>query len=140
MTEVLDGNSGLWLLFSTGFLSATLLPGGSEVNVVAAIAQGSNPLWKILAAVTIGNTLGGLSNYLLGRFVPSRVPKGPRAKQVLNWLKRHGAWSLLLSWLPVIGDPLCVAAGWLRLNLWWSTLAILVGKGLRYVVLAFAII
>ena len=54
----------------------------------------------------------------------------------MEWLKKYGYWSLLLSWLPFIGDPLCLAAGWLRMHFWWCTAVILTGKALRYMALA----
>lgn len=139
MTEFLTGETGLWVLFSTGFLSATLLPGGSEANLLAALTLGDIPAWQILTVVTLGNTLGGLTNYGLGRCLPSKGSESPRAQTAMAWLRRYGCWSLLLSWLPVIGDPLCLAAGWLRLPFWWCVLAIFVGKAVRYAVLAFLV-
>ena len=80
---------------------------------------------------TLGNTLGGLSSYLLGRLIPQTKPlKG------LATVQRWGSPALLLSWVPLLGDPLCVAAGWLRLNPWWSMLFIAIGKFGRYWVIA----
>ena len=135
MTELLHGESGLWVLFSTGFLSATLLPGGSEVNVVTALKVGTHPAWLILTVVTVGNTFGGLTNYALGRLLPHRQFTGRHTARAQRWLEKYGIWTLLLSWLPLIGDPLCLVAGWLRMRLIWCSTAILVGKALRYLVL-----
>ena len=135
MTELLQGDSGLWVLFSTGFLSATLLPGGSEVNLLAAIKLGHHPAWQILTVVTVGNTLGGLTNYALGRLFPHRDFTGRQSQRAQRWLQKYGTWSLLLSWLPIIGDPRCLIAGWLRMRLLWCSVAILVGKALRYLAL-----
>ena len=88
-------------------------------------------LWAALAVATLGNTLGGMSSYLIGRLIPTTSPlKG------LATLQRWGSPALLLSWVPIIGDPLCVAAGWLRLNAWWSVLFIALGKFARYWVIA----
>jgi membrane protein YqaA with SNARE-associated domain len=123
--------TSLWALFTSSFLAATLLPGGSEVVLFGVLKLHPGQLWAALAVATLGNTLGGLSSYLLGRVIPQ--------KQTLKGLasvQRYGAPVLLLSWVPVIGDPLCVAAGWLRLNPWWSALSIALGKFARYVLIA----
>lgn len=122
---------GLGALFLSSFLAATLLPGGSELVFLAVLASGASSLWPALAVATLGNTLGGLSSYLVGRLVPQKKIES----RALDWLKRFGAPVLLLSWLPLIGDALCVAAGWLRLSPWWAALFIAVGKFARYYVL-----
>ena len=137
MSEFLSGDGGLWTLFVTGFLSSTLLPGGSEMSLIAAIRLGDLPLWQLVLVATLGNTLGGLTNYVLGRFLPDKDwANHTHIHRALHWARRYGVVSLLLSWLPIIGDPLCLVAGWLRLNFWWSTIAICVGKALRYAALA----
>jgi membrane protein YqaA with SNARE-associated domain len=90
-----------------------------------------NQFWSALAVATLGNTLGGLSSYLIGRLIPPGKPlKG------LSAVKHWGSPVLLLSWVPFLGDPLCVAAGWLRLNAWWCTVFIAIGKFVRYWVIA----
>lgn len=122
---------GLGALFLSSFLAATLLPGGSELVFLAVLASGASSLWPALAVATLGNTLGGLSSYLVGRLVPQKKIES----RALDWLKRFGAPVLLLSWLPLIGDALCVAAGWLRLSPWWAALFIAIGKFARYYVL-----
>jgi len=87
--------------------------------------------WPALAVATLGNTLGGMSSYLIGRVFPqTRQLKG------IEWVRRHGSFALLLAWVPIIGDPLCVAAGWLRVNPWLSALWMAVGKFARYLVVA----
>ena len=88
-------------------------------------------LWAALAVATLGNTLGGMSSYLLGRLIPQK-----QSMKGLAMVQRYGAPVLLLSWVPIVGDPLCVAAGWLRLNLWWSALYLALGKFARYGVIA----
>lgn len=123
--------AGLGALFLSSFLAATLLPGGSELVFVAVLSSGTSTLWPALGVATLGNTLGGVSSYLVGRLVPGKKTGG----RALNWLKRFGAPVLLLSWLPLIGDALCVAAGWLRLSFWWAALFIAVGKFARYYIL-----
>ena len=119
---------GLGALFLSSFLAATLLPGGSEVVFAGVLATGAASLWPALAVATVGNTLGGSSSYLVGRLVPDRKLGG----RALEWVHRWGSPVLLLSWVPIIGDALCVAAGWLRLNIWWSVLFMALGKFARY--------
>lgn len=118
-------------LFASSFLAATLLPGGSEVALFAALRLHPELHWPALAIATLGNTLGGMSSYLIGRLIPQRVTlKG--VARVRTW----GSPALLLAWVPFIGDPLCVAAGWLRINPWRATLFIALGKFARYWVIA----
>lgn len=121
----------LWVLFTSSFLAATLLPGGSEAVLFGVLAHYPEQLWPALGVATLGNTLGGLSSYLLGRVLPPKkdLPGLPA-------VQRYGSPVLLLSWVPVVGDPLCVAAGWLRLDPWRATLFIALGKFARYVVIA----
>ena len=121
----------LGALFLSSFLAATLLPGGSEFVFAGVLASGAASLWPALAVATLGNTLGGSSSYLLGRLVPDRKMGG----RALEWVRRRGSPVLLLSWVPVIGDALCVAAGWLRLSIWWSVLFMALGKFGRYYVI-----
>lgn len=125
--------AGLGALFASSFLAATLLPGGSELVFAGMLMSGAATLWPALVVATLGNTLGGLSSYLLGRLVPQKKIGG----RALEWVTRHGAPILLLSWVPLIGDALCVAAGWMRLNAWWSALFIAIGKFARYYVIGY---
>jgi membrane protein YqaA with SNARE-associated domain len=119
-------------LFASSFLAATLLPGGSEVVLWALLARDPSLLWPALAWATLGNTLGALTSYVIGRlFQPQKAP----AREI-RWLQRHGVPLLLLSWAPLVGDALCVAAGWLRMNLVAATFFIAVGKLARYWVVA----
>jgi len=130
--------SALWVLFSTGFLSATLLPGGSEASLIATLNLGHHEVAEIILVATLGNTLGGLTNYWLGLFLPNRTQTEKHGHKALRWLERYGYWTLLLSWLPVIGDPLCLAAGWLRMKFLPCVILIAVGKAARYAALAAA--
>jgi membrane protein YqaA with SNARE-associated domain len=126
-----DASVSLGALFVSSFLAATLLPGGSEAVLFGVLKLHPDQLWAALAVATLGNTLGGMSSWLIGRLIPPTRPlKG------LEIVRRWGSPVLLLSWVPVIGDPLCVAAGWLRLNPWWSVLFIALGKFARYWVIA----
>ncbi|ECU8063712.1 DedA family protein [Salmonella enterica subsp. enterica serovar O rough] len=130
-----DGLS-LLSLFASSFLSATLLPGNSEVVLVAMLVSGVSHPWVLVLTATMGNSLGGVTNVILGRFFPLR--KTSRWQEATGWLKRYGAATLLLSWMPVIGDLLCLLAGWMRIP-WGRTIFFLcLGKALRYVALAAA--
>ncbi|MCC6535616.1 MAG: DedA family protein [Burkholderiales bacterium] len=111
----------LWALFISSFLAATLLPGGSETVLFAVVKLNAGLAWAALAVATAGNTLGGMSSYAIGRLLPATAADpatgaGRRQTRALGFARRYGTPALLGAWLPFIGDPLCVAAGWLRLN------------------------
>ncbi|EBD5743762.1 DedA family protein [Salmonella enterica subsp. enterica serovar Uganda] len=114
-----DGLS-LLSLFASSFLSATLLPGNSEVVLVAMLVSGVSHPWVLVLTATMGNSLGGVTNVILGRFFPLRKTTRWQEKAT-GWLKRYGAATLLLSWMPVIGDLLCLLAGWMRIP-WGRTI------------------
>ncbi|MBZ0104417.1 MAG: DedA family protein [Sulfuricella denitrificans] len=124
---------GLWGLFLSSFLGATLLPGGSEIVLFTLLKLHPQLLWPALASATIGNTLGAMTSYLLGRLFPR-----DHHHRSIVWLRRLGSPVLLLAWTPLIGDALCVAAGWLRINPWYAALFMLIGKGARYGVVTLA--
>lgn len=127
----MDAPASLTALFISSFLAATLLPGGSEAVLFGVLQLHPDKLWTAIGVATLGNTLGGLSSYLIGRLIPpTKTLKG------LAIVQRWGSPALLLSWVPLLGDPLCVAAGWLRLNVMWSALFIALGKFARYWVIA----
>lgn len=138
MTDALSTQAVLVSVFFSAFVSSTVLPGASEAVLIAGAKAGHAlmPLWLV---ASLGNTLGGVSSWWLGRWIahyrPARFGHDPRRARALAWLQRWGWPGLLLSWLPIIGDPLCVAAGWLRLNIYWSVFAIALGKTARYAVL-----
>lgn len=117
-------------LFFYSYLAATLLPGGSEVVLAALVAAAPESQWTALAIATVGNTLGGLTSWFCGRLFP--VPEAISTRRTTLWLRKHGATALLLSWLPIIGDLLCLAAGWMRIGFWPSAIAIGAGKFARY--------
>ena len=128
------GEASLAALFVYSFLSSTLLPGGSEVALVAVLVAQPGDTALAVTLATLGNTLGGLTSYACGRWLPQRPELAEsRAGRAMQ---RWGAPALLLSWLPLIGDLLCVAAGWLRIHWLAATLAIAIGKLARYVVVA----
>jgi membrane protein YqaA with SNARE-associated domain len=123
--------AGFWGLFIASFISATVLPGGSEVVLIAVLHKHPDSLFQAVAIATLGNTLGGMTSYLLGRLIPNRA----ESKAVI-WLHRWGYWALLFSWIPLFGDALCVAAGWLRFNPVISLVLFAIGKLFRYVLVA----
>jgi len=124
-------DASLWALFGSSFLAATLLPGGSEAVLFGVLMLYPEQFWPALGVATLGNTLGGMSSYLIGRLVPQK--KDLRGLPVLQ---RYGSPALLLAWVPFVGDPLCVAAGWLRFDPWLSALFMAVGKFARYLAVA----
>ena len=133
----------LWLVFSSGLLSSTLLPGNSEIVFSAALLEAPAQMPGLLLAVTLGNTVGGMISWGMGRLVairfPLRVADKPGQQRAQRLIERWGTPILLLSWVPVIGDPLCVAAGWLKTSPLLSLLYIATGKLLRYALLAYAL-
>lgn len=139
----MDEQSSLLALFTSSFLAATLLPGGSEAVLVGVLMAYPDLHWQALVLATTGNTLGGMSSYVIGRLLPDERAMhdklGKHAAQ-LDWVRKHGTPILLLSWAPVIGDVLCVAAGWLRANWFWALLFIAVGKFARYWIIAAAVV
>ena len=138
----MDEQSSLLALFTSSFLAATLLPGGSEAVLVSVLLAYPELHWPALGLATLGNTLGGMSSYLIGRLLPDEKAMSRKlgsSTRGLKWVRRHGTPILLLSWVPLIGDALCVAAGWLRANWLWALLFIAVGKFARYWVIAKAI-
>lgn len=124
-------------LFVSSFLSATLLPGNSEVMLIAMLLSGLSQPWLLVLIATMGNSLGGLTNVILGRFFPMREKSRWQEKATV-WLRRYGAATLLLSWMPVIGDLLCLLAGWMRIPWGPVVFFLCLGKALRYVIVAVA--
>ena len=127
-------------LLVVSFLAATLLPLGSEVLLLGLVGQmPEQSAWFWLSA-SVGNTLGGLTNWWLGKYLLRYQHKRwfpvseKRLMQVQSWVRRFGFPALLLSWLPVVGDAICLAAGVARLNGWLTCLWIFIGKSLRYAV------
>ncbi|MFA6921446.1 MAG: YqaA family protein [Gallionella sp.] len=127
MTET----ASLISLFVSSFLAATLLPGGSEAVLFTVLKSYPDTLWMALSLATIGNTLGGMVSFAMGYL----LPQTQQLKHVEK-LRRYGTPALLLAWVPLIGDALCLAAGWLRLNWWQAALFMAIGKFTRYWVIA----
>ena len=119
---------GLWF---SAFSSATILPGTSDV-VLLAFVNANPQLWLgALLLATLGNGMGSMVSYGMGRLVPD---KHRPSERIHGWIQKYGVWALLMSWVPFVGDGLAIAAGWLRLNVWLSVLALLLGKAGRYAV------
>ena len=120
---------GLWF---SAFSSATILPGTSDV-VLLAFVNANPQLWLgALLLATLGNGMGGMVSYGMGRMVPD---KHRPSERIHGWIQKYGVWALLMSWVPFVGDGLAIAAGWLRLNFWLSSLMLVLGKFARYAVL-----
>ena len=135
----MDEQSSLLALFVSSFFAATLLPGGSEAVLFGVLKAHPQLYWPALVAASLGNTLGGISSYLIGRLLPDEkafLKKFSGRRRGLEWVRRYGSPVILLSWVPLIGDVLCVAAGWLRVNWLWVLLFMVVGKFARYWVIA----
>ena len=122
---------GLISIFIISMLSATLLPLGSEPAVFAVIKANGALFWPVIAVATVGNTLGGVIDYWMG-YGAKQVFAKERGTRWFGWLQRYGAKTMLLAWLPAVGDPLCTLAGWLRLPFWPCVIYMAIGKCLRY--------
>jgi membrane protein YqaA with SNARE-associated domain len=107
------------------------LPGGSEAVLFLVLKSHPESFWLALTLATLGNTLGGMVSFGMGWL----LPQTQQLKHVEK-VRSYGTPALLLAWVPLIGDALCVAAGWLRLNPWHAALFMLLGKFARYLVIA----
>lgn len=127
-------------LFVSAFISATLLPGGSEALLAWMVHQGNYPLTPLILSATAGNVLGSLVTFGMGSLLRIRYPlktlDKPQHQRARRWIERYGAFALLMAWLPIVGDPLCFVAGWLGVRFSLSVLTIALGKLLRYLVIA----
>ena len=126
--------NGLGAVFAFAFVSATLLPMGSEPATFAYARLHPEQFWLVVTVATAGNTAGGALDYWLGRGVRGAL-RADRDTRYLRWLERLGPAALVLAWLPVVGDPLCALAGWLRLPFWRCVGWMALGKGLRYIII-----
>jgi membrane protein YqaA with SNARE-associated domain len=146
---------GLSSVFLVSFVSATLIPMGSEPAVFGMVKLRPDLFWQTIAVATVGNTLGGVVDYWMGRgaewmlerrlnldehglpirpVIAGGAPAPSRWHQrAVRWMERFGAFGCILSWLPGIGDPLCTVAGWLGLPFWRCVFWMAIGKCLRYI-------
>lgn len=127
---------GLSTVFVVAFISATLLPMGSEPVLFGLIKLNPELFWPGVLVATAGNTLGGAVSWGMGLGAHRVVDKWRGSAthvRALNWLERFGPKACVLSWLPVVGDPLCAVAGWLKFPFWPCVAYMALGKFLRYV-------
>ncbi|HIP22939.1 MAG TPA: DedA family protein [Rhodobacteraceae bacterium] len=129
-------------LFFSALIAATILPMQSESVLVGLLVASKYPVSSLILVATVGNVLGSVINWYLGRYLlrfkqrrwfPS---SGPQLERAQNWYRRYGRWSLLGSWLPIVGDPLTVVAGVMREPLLPFLLLVTIAKGTRYLILA----
>lgn len=123
--------ASLFALFTSSLLGATLLPGGSEIVLFALLQSYPDALYLALLVATLGNTIGGMISFGMGRVLPPN-----KSLPHIEKVERYGTPALLLAWTPLLGDALCLAAGWLRLSWWQAMLFMAVGKFTRYALIA----
>ena len=134
---------GLSTVFIAAFVSATLVPVGSEPILFGLLKLNPDMLWSAIAIATLGNTLGGMVTWWMGYGAHQVADKYSHSKhhvRVLGWLERLGPKACLLSWLPLVGDPLCAVAGWLKMPFWRCTGYMAIGKLARDVTMTFALL
>jgi membrane protein YqaA with SNARE-associated domain len=135
---------GLSTVFIVAMVSATLLPAGSEWVVLGLLKLNPDLFWATMFVATAGNTLGGAISWWMGygaeRAFEKVKHRKPAEARALLWLHRFGPKACLLAWLPVVGDPLCAVAGWLRLPFWPCLAYMAVGKFARYVSMTAALL
>jgi membrane protein YqaA with SNARE-associated domain len=120
-------------LFAASFVAATLFPLPSEAALIGYMKMYPGHTELAVAAATLGNTAGGMTSYLLGRYIPQKKLK----MKTVGFLRRYGAPLTFFAFLPIIGDGLCVAAGWLRIH-WAAALAFMAaGRLARYLAVAY---
>ena len=164
LNSIVTSDLSLWGLFISSFLAATLLPGGSEAVLFGVLKLHPELFWPALLLGTLGNTLGGMVTFGMGWMLaqvrrggaehsgaggtashpPSQLGEVPddvwrgRTQQLkhVEKVRHYGTPALMLAWVPLVGDALCLAAGWLRLNWWKAALFIAIGKFARYWVIA----
>ena len=133
---------GMSTLFFVAFISATLLPLGSEPALFGLLKLNPDLFWPAILVATAGNTLGGAVDWWMGYGAHKVADKYDHSKhhlRVLGWLERLGAKACLLAWLPVVGDPLCAVAGWLKLPFWPCVFYMAIGKFARYLTMTVAL-
>lgn len=141
----MDDMAPLAALFLAGFVAATLLPAQSELLLAGLAVSGDHAPAALIGVATAGNVLGSLVNWVLGRFLihfrdRRWFPIGPAMiDRATDWYERWGFWSLLLAWAPIIGDPLTLVAGILRVNVVVFLVLVTLGKAARYGLIVLAV-
>jgi membrane protein YqaA with SNARE-associated domain len=135
---------GLSSVFVIALISATLLPMGSEPAVFGLVKLNPELFWPAVLVATAGNTVGGAISWWMGygaeRAYERVRHRKPNELRALQWLEHFGAKACLLSWLPVVGDPICAVAGWLRLPFWPCVAYMAIGKFARYLTMTAALL
>ena len=134
---------GLSTIFVVAFISATLLPLGSEPAVFGLIKLNPHLFWPAILVATAGNTLGGMVSWWMGLGAHKAVDRyrdSPTHLRALRWLERLGPRACFFAFLPVVGDPLCAVAGWLKMPLAPCAAYMAAGKFARYVVMTVALL
>jgi membrane protein YqaA with SNARE-associated domain len=129
---------GLSTVFVVAFISATLLPMGSEPVVFGLVKLNPELFWSAILVATAGNTLGGMFSWWMGWGTHKAVDRWrdtPTQLRALKWLETLGPKACLFSWLPVVGDPICAVAGWLKMPFWACAIYMAIGKFFRYLVM-----
>jgi len=133
---------GLSTVFIVAFISAPLLPIGSEPAVFGLIKINPDMFWPAVLVASAGNTLGGAVTWWMGYGAEQAYEHmsrhKPRHARAIRWIERFGAKACLLSWLPVVGDPLCAVAGWLKMPFWPCLFYMAIGKFGRYLAMTSA--
>jgi membrane protein YqaA with SNARE-associated domain len=143
MTTLALPKFGLSTVFFVAFISATLLPVGSEPAVFGLVKLNPALFWPAVLVATAGNTLGGAVSWWMGygaELAYERVTHKHLEARALKWLEHFGPKACLLSFLPLVGDPLCAVAGWLRMPFWPCVLYMAIGKFARYVTMTAALL
>jgi membrane protein YqaA with SNARE-associated domain len=134
---------GLSTVFVVSFISATLLPLGSEPVVFGLVKLNPDLFWPTILVATAGNTLGGALDWWMGygaHKVADKYTHSAHHNRAIDWLGKLGPKACLLAWLPIVGDPLCAVAGWLKFPFWPCLAYMAVGKFLRYLMLTSSLI
>ena len=135
MNNLISAENGLAGLFAASFIASTIVPLSSEAVLFGFLKLYPGEILPAVLLATLGNTLGGLTSYALGRLLPGRI-QGKLDPRILEKLQRYGSPLTFFAWLPVVGDALCIGAGWLRLNWIAATAFMAAGRLIRYWVVA----
>ena len=134
---------GLSTVFVVSFISATLVPLGSEPVVFGLVKLNPDLFWPTILVATAGNTLGGALDWWMGygaHQVADKYAHSAHHSRAIDWLEKLGPKACLLAWLPVVGDPLCAVAGWLKFSFWPCLAYMAIGKFLRYVLMTSSLV
>jgi len=141
---MLETITGIPALFLSAFISSTIAPGGSEAVLAYMLSERPNQVEFLVIVATLGNTMGAMTTWGLGVLAAKKFPLAAllsgKKQKALDIIKTKGLWVLLFSWLPLIGDALCFAGGWLKCPWLPACLLILAGKFGRYALIAWMLV